>query len=337
MQLPRTTNLSDGGRTARWRNRTAEKVLLAGRSTLPARPKVSPERHFLCGALTRIYALLGHVRLLILILQRLAILSLGAIGIWLIVNVFQWVDGELPSVLALVATYAVAAYVILPYFVRMGLMVLRHQHVPSFTITGDGLPGDPVNLGLVGTFDELRAAFAKAGWHEADPLALSTSWGMVKAFVLNSSYPTAPFSTLYLFGRGQDIGFQKAIGNSPRKRHHVRFWAKCLTEAETVDEVFWHGTHRPDTREPVLWVGAATKDTGFSLTRLTFQITHATDSDTNAERDLIMAELSRHGTIGVIDLYEAGEEIEAGTVNHYVTDGIIAIAPLVAEAGPRAT
>jgi hypothetical protein len=265
----------------------------------------------------------------ILILQRLAILSLGAVGIWLIVNVFQWVDGELPSVLALAATYGLAAYVILPYIVRMGLMVLRHQHVPSFTITGDGLPGDPVNLALVGTFDELRAAFAKAGWHEADPLTLSSSWGMVRAFVLNTPYPKAPFSTLYLFGRGQDIGFQKPIGKSPRKRHHVRFWAKCLTEAETVDDVFWHGTNRPDTRERVLWVGAGTKDTGFSLTRLTFQITHATDSDTMAERDFIMAELARNGTIGTVDLYDAGEELAAGTVNHYVTDGIIAVAPLL--------
>lgn len=271
---------------------------------------------------------------MILILQRLVVLGLGAVGIWLIVNVFQWVDGELPSVLALAATYALAAYVILPYIVRMGLMVLRHKHVPSFTITGDGLPGDPVNLALEGTFDELRAAFAKAGWHEADPLTLSSSWGMVRAFVLNASYPKAPFSTLYLFGRGQDIGFQKPIGNSPRKRHHVRFWAKCLTEAQTVDDVFWHGTNRPDTRERVLWVGAGTKDTGFSLTRLTFQITHATDSDTNAERDFIMAELSRHGTIGVVDLYEAGEELGAGKVNHYVTDGIIAVAPLTAEAAP---
>lgn len=276
------------------------------------------------------------MRLLILILQRTAILSLGAVGIWLIVNVFQWVDGELPSVLALVATYAVAAYVILPYIVRMGLMVIRHQHVPSFTITGDGLPGDPINLALVGTFDELRTAFAKAGWHEADPLTLSSSWGMVKAFVFDTPYPKAPFSTLYLFGRDQDIGFQKAIGNSPRKRHHVRFWAKCLTEAETVDEVFWHGTHRPDTCKRVLWVGAGTKDTGFSLTRLTFQITHATDADTNAERDFIMAELSRHSAIGVVDMYEAGEELEAGTVNHYVTDGIIAMAPLKAEEDQRA-
>ena len=44
-----------------------------------------------------------------------------------------------------------------------------------------------------------------------------SSWRMVRAFVFNSSYPTAQFSTLYLFGRGQDIGFQKAIDNSPTK------------------------------------------------------------------------------------------------------------------------
>lgn len=275
------------------------------------------------------------MRLVILTFQRLAVLGLGALSIWLIVNVFHWVDGELPSVLALAATYALAAYLILPYIVRMGLMVLRHQHVPHFTITGDGLPGDPVNLALIGTFSELRAAFAEAGWHEADPISLASSWGMVRAFVLNTPYPKAPFSTLYLFGRGQDIGFQKAIGNSPRRRHHVRFWAKCLTEFETVDDVFWPGNNRPDTAERVLWVGAGTKDTGFSLTRLTFQITHATDADTNAERDYIMAQLSRHGAIGIVDLYEAGEEISAGTVNHYVTDGIVAVAPLLgAESHP---
>jgi len=44
---------------------------------------------------------------------------------------------------------------------------------------------------------------------EADRLGLASSWGMIRAFVFNSPYPTAPFSTLYLFGRGQDIGFPK--------------------------------------------------------------------------------------------------------------------------------
>ena len=48
----------------------------------------------------------------------------------------------------------------------------------------------------------------------------------------------------------------------------------------------------------VFWIGAGTKDTGFSLTRLTFQVTHATDSDTNAERDFIIADLKQCGVIG---------------------------------------
>jgi hypothetical protein len=65
-------------------------------------------------------------------------------------------------------TYALAAYVILPYVVRMGLKVLQHRHVPRYTITGDGLPGDPVNLALIGRLDALREGFAKAGWQEAD-------------------------------------------------------------------------------------------------------------------------------------------------------------------------
>jgi len=65
-----------------------------------------------------------------------------------------------------------------------------------------------------------------------DRLGLASSWRMIRAFVLNSPYPTAPFSTLYLFGRGQEIGFQKAIDNSPRKRHHIRFWALSTARAE---------------------------------------------------------------------------------------------------------
>ena len=260
---------------------------------------------------------------LVRLLQRLTIFGLGALSIWLIVDVFDWVDGELPSVLALAATYGLAAYVILPYAVRMGLKILQHRHVPQYTITGDGLPGDPINLGLVGTRAALRAAFAAAGWQEADPLGLKSSWRMARAFVLDEPYPTAPFSTLYLFGRGQDIGFQCAIDDSPRKRHHVRFWAKSLVEAEQkIDADFWFNTDRPAGDETVLWIGAGTKDTGFSLTHLTFQMTHATDADTDAERDHIIATLKDHGAIADIRMYNAGDALKAGRVNHYVTDEI---------------
>jgi hypothetical protein len=46
---------------------------------------------------------------------------------------------------------------------------------------------------------------------------------------------------------------------------------------------FWLNTDRPPLDQTALRVGAGTRDTGFSLTRLTFQVTHATDPDANEE------------------------------------------------------
>jgi len=259
------------------------------------------------------------------------VLALGIFAVWFIVFVvFRATDQRLPWILALALTYAVAAYVILPRVVRMSLKILQRKSVPTFTLTGDGFPGDPVNLALVGTFAELRAAFATAGWTEADPLGLKSSWGMVVAFVLNRPYPAAPFSTLYLFGRGQDVGFQKAIDGSPRKRHHIRFWALSAERAEEAlnTAAFWLNADRPPLEDIVLWVGAGTRDTGFSLTKFTFQVTHATDSDADAERDFIIGELKRFGAVRDVTWHREGERLNLGRVNHYVADGEVAVARL---------
>jgi len=268
------------------------------------------------------------LRILLLWLRRLSVILLGLLAVWLIAFVFEVTDQRLPTILALVLAYALAAYVILPRVVRMSLKILQRKSVPSFTLTGDGFPGDPVNLVLIGDFQRLRAAFDKAGWTEADPLNLKSSWRMAVAFVLNRPYPAAPFSTLYLFGRGQDIGFQKAIDDSPRKRHHVRFWALGIERAEETLNTpkFWLNADRPPLAAPALWVGAGTRDTGFSLTKFTFQVTHATDDDANAERDFIMGELKRVGVIGAVRRHREGERVETGRVNRYVTDGEVAAA-----------
>jgi hypothetical protein len=110
----------------------------------------------------------------------------------------------------------------------------------------------------------------------------------------------------------------------------VRFWAKSLAQVETgaVTAGFWLNTDRPED-DCVLWVGAGTKDIGFSLTRLTFQITHATDCDTNAERDYIVGELQRARVIVEVSRYETGDRLVTQNVNHYVTDGDVAVAELV--------
>jgi LssY C-terminus len=270
------------------------------------------------------------VRLLKRLLRRLLIFGLGILSVWLVVFVFRLTDHRLPTILALALTYGIAAYIILPRVVRVGLKIAQRKRVPRFTITGDGLPGDPINLVLIGTRQQLCAAFAAAGWSEADRLCLTSSWRMVRAFVFKSPYATAPFSTLYLFGRGQDIGFQKAIDNSPRKRHHIRFWASSLTRAEaTVGTAgFWLNTDRPLHHERVLWVGAGTKDTGLSLTKLTFQITHATDADTNAERDYIIAELTNSRVIVDVNSYKSGQHLPTERINHYTTDGEVTVASL---------
>ncbi len=271
------------------------------------------------------------MRFLVLLIRRLLVVALGIFAVWFIVFVvFRVADHRLPWILALALTYGLAAYVILPRIVHMSLKIMQRKSVPSFTLTGDGFPGDPVNLALVGTLAELGAAFAAAGWIAADPLGLKSSWAMVVAFVFNRPYPAAPFSTLYLFGRGQDVGFQKAIDGSPRKRHHVRFWALSVERAEdTVNTAaFWLNADRPPFEETVLWVGAGTRDTGFSLTKFTFQVTHATDSDANAERDFILGELKRPGAISDVTWRREGERLNLGRVNHYVADGEVAVARL---------
>jgi hypothetical protein len=270
--------------------------------------------------------------LLTRLFQRLLIFTLGVFSVWMIVFVvFEDADRRLPWFVALALTYGIAAYVILPRAVRMGLKVLHRGLIPRYTTTGDGLPGDPVNIVLIGTQQQLHAAFAKAGWSTADRLGVVSSWRMVRAFLFNLSYRTAPFSTLYLFGRGQDVGFEEPIDNSPRKRHHIRFWAVSASHSDDdmASARFWLNTDKPPSDVRVLWVGAGTKDIGFSLTRLTFQITHATASDTNEERDHIIRELQGRGVVENVSLRGSGASLEARKINRYVTDGEIAFAKLV--------
>jgi hypothetical protein len=87
------------------------------------------------------------VRLLKRILQRLLILGLGILSVWLIVFVvFEDADRRLPWYLALGLTYGIAAYIVLPRALRMGLKILQRKSVPSFTTAGDGYQAIPSTL-----------------------------------------------------------------------------------------------------------------------------------------------------------------------------------------------
>lgn len=228
--------------------------------------------------------------------KRLFALALGAGIVYLAVwRFFPFFDNRVPLAIALLATYVFTAYLFIPAVIRIIRIFWVPDHIPLYCVTPDGFASDPINIGIIGTKRQFIKAMDAAGWHRADKRTLGTLFKMGQSIIFRRPYQTAPFSSLYLFGRKQDLGFQKLIEDNPSHRHHVRFWACHLDgpEAFHKDVRFWERFHRPsdDDESRQLWVGAASKDVGIAPIKHNAQLTHMIDPDTNAERDLIVEDL----------------------------------------------
>ena len=211
--------------------------------------------------------------------------------------------------LAVVLVYLTMAYVILP----IGWKRYLHRHpyladIPNLTHTGNGMPGDPINVALIGTKADLIRIMLAAKWYPADPLSLKSSLEIVEASVLKRPYDDAPVSNLYLFGRKQDLAFEQPVGDSPRHRHHVRFWL----------------TDRTDPAGRPIWVGSAVYDERVGVSRRTGQVTHVTRADVDAERDYLFECLEKTGDLlehyAVDDFHEVKEGKNGGG-DPWRTDG----------------
>ena len=179
--------------------------------------------------------------------------------------------------MGLPAIYLIVAYLVMPWTdVRESRRHPDLAAVGHLTQTRTGLPGDPLNIALVGTQDEVIRALLAAAWVPTDALSLRSSLRIAVDTVIARPDPNAPVSNLYLFGRREDLAFEKPIGHSPRQRHHVRFWQSTYLDAG-----------RP------VWMGSATHDTGVELSRTTGAVTHHIDADVDAERDLMLDELAK--------------------------------------------
>ena len=177
--------------------------------------------------------------------------------------------------LFVVIAYGLLAYVVLPAFWTH----YEHQKglaaMPMVTRTAQGIPGDPVNVGLVGDDKDVLCAMQAAGWYPADPITLRSSIEIAGSVLLDRPYPDAPVSNLYYLGRPEDLAFEKPDGRSADHRHHVRFW-KVLDQGEE--------------KRPV-WLGDATFDRSVGVSRYTGAVTHHIDADIDAERKLLAADL----------------------------------------------
>ncbi|MER8762156.1 MULTISPECIES: LssY C-terminal domain-containing protein [unclassified Mesorhizobium] len=179
------------------------------------------------------------------------------------------------------AAYLSLAYFAAPEFWTLRDRNFRNQQFEMVTHTPQGIPGDPINVGLVGMKKELVHAFAVAGWDTADAITLKTAIEIGESVLFNRPYPDAPVSRLLFEGRAQDLAFEKPVGDSADRRHHVRFWQTDATG---------------DDGRP-LWLGSASFDRGVGLSHDTGAITHHISPDIDAERDGLMRDLSAAGML----------------------------------------
>ncbi|WP_346926246.1 LssY C-terminal domain-containing protein [uncultured Arthrobacter sp.] len=225
--------------------------------------------------------------------------------------------------------WAALAYLVLPRVHR----ILTRIYLPDYFIgrarTSDGLLGDPVNMALLGSEDQVHAAMCRAGWTRADDVDLASSRRIILSTLTRRSYDEAPVSPLFIFGRQQDFAYQQEVDGSPGKRHHVRFW-RCPPG--------WvlPGGVRVD------WVAAGTYDRSVGLSLFTLQITHKIEENTDNERDYILAALKMavpEAEVTVIRDFSTGYHARNGGGDTISTDGDLPVVDLAAltaaPAGPH--
>ncbi len=221
------------------------------------------------------------------------------------------------AVMALI--YGAVAYILLP------AAWTHHEHQPGLaqkpmvTLTKQGIPGDALNVGLVGGRDTVIRAMNEAGWLPADPITLKTSAEIIGSVLLDRPYKHAPVSPLYYEGRVEDLAFEKPSGKSADRRHHVRFWKVLERGAEG----------RP------VWLGAVTFDRGVGVSHYTGQVTHHISPDIDAERNGLIDDLKAAKVVQVLyQVTGVGPTLNGrnGGDDPYWTDGELRIARLTKDA-----
>jgi hypothetical protein len=166
-------------------------------------------------------------------------------------------------------------------------------------------PGDPLNLIVIGSSDQILNAFKQAGWGEAKKLGTKSAVGTVRAMASDNGYEDAPVSQLYLYGRVEDLAFEKML-NTFLKRHHLRLWRTMTTT--------------PDGRE--IWIGASTHDIGLDVH--IGVVSHEIDPDLDVERAKVGADLMAGGLVASEGLASRPNPLTEGrtaTGGTWKTDG----------------
>lgn len=181
-----------------------------------------------------------------------------------------------------IGLYLLVSYLTIPLLWREAEGHPALAQLPQIARTKDNIPGDPLNIALVGPESTISRSMLAAGWHPADPLTLKSCLRIAADTILREQYTDAPVSNLYVWGHKQDLAFEQPVGHDPRRRHHVRFWRSAELDQDGFP----------------LWIGGATFDEKVGLSHTTGQITHHISPEVDVERDKILADLKQADVIG---------------------------------------
>lgn len=242
---------------------------------------------------------------------------------------FRWI-APLLILFAAGALVYVVAFVARPHFEPSAI----HRHIDvagtesitsldaaileSLPNSSEGLTGrslEPVNLIFIGDDVDIENAMTRAGWFLAEQVTLRSSWDIFLRVLKNRSYPTAPVSPAFLYGRPQDSAWQKPTEkNSPRERHHMRLWR---------DE-------RYTINGKTLWVGTASFDAGIRLAATIRIPTHRIAPAIDIERDLVVDDIRRVGVLQKEELVQRYDPFLGTNAigDQFFTDGKVVIITL---------
>ncbi len=156
------------------------------------------------------------------------------------------------------------------------------QNVPDRTTTRSGKDADLVNILFVGSQDEIREAFAAAGWLPADRNSSRAFFKQFAAFLTFSNYPTMPITHQLLNGQPQDMTWQKSF-NSYGKREHVRMWGQLTTVLS----------------QPA-WLSAYTRETSAALSVKNHKFIHHIDPNLDDGVNMLVRDLSLTGCVASV-------------------------------------
>ena len=150
------------------------------------------------------------------------------------------------------------------------------EELPCCTTNADGDKyGDFLNLVIVGEPDDIVPALVRRNWHLTEVMWSRAILRSIKSFLQGERYRYAPISPLHVYGRPQDVGWQKARG-SVNERNHMRFWLSPIR-----------------FRGKRVFVGQISRDIGVKFTfKSPTLATHVIDPDVDEARRYFVEDLA---------------------------------------------